>query len=190
MSSTATSGPPKIVFDEYYNGNGNWVSEIVSDYWGQNVCTESGFTHGLYIKLGRNETFSNLNILDADENPIARISKVLGHWFDGTLTTTGTIRSPRFIGSFYTRWVDSINSAGCANSNLGWFNLEYSSVQSDTIGFPCTNNANGILWLGTHSHDSDSTKIGYGHQLGFSGNGKIYHRYIESGTFPTTNTWK
>jgi hypothetical protein len=141
------------------------------------------------VKLGR-PTFDNFIILNNYEEPIARISKDKGHWFDGTLTTTDVIRSPRFVGSLYTNWVNSINNAGCNGSYLGWFNLEASSVQSNTIGFPCTNNANGILWLGTHGHDSDSTKIGYGHQLGFSGNGKIYHRYIASGTFPTTKTWK
>lgn len=91
MSSTATSRTPKIVIDEYYNGTNNWKSEIASDFWGMNVCTEEGFKHGLFITLGRNLTFSNLNVLDADKAPIARISKVLGHWFDGTLTATGDI---------------------------------------------------------------------------------------------------
>lgn len=190
IKSKAVNQTPRIVFDEYWTStNPSWKSEIISDYYGKNVCSTDNFTHGLYVKLGRS-TFDNFIILNNYGEPIARISKDKGHWFDGTLTATNTITSPRFIGSFYTKWVDSINKAGCANSNLGWFSMESSSVQSDTIGFPCTNNANGILWLGTHAHDSDSTKIGYGHQLGFSGNGKIYHRYIASGTFPTTNTWK
>ena len=91
ISSKGSSKAPKLVIHEYYDGSNDWISEIVSDYWGQNVCSKSGFTHGLYIKLGRNQTFSNLNILDADKNPIARISKGLGHWFDGDLTVTGNI---------------------------------------------------------------------------------------------------
>ena len=190
IKSKAVNQTPRIVFDEYWTStNPSWKSEIISDYYGKNVCSTDNFTHGLYVKLGR-PTFDNFIILNNYGEPIARISKEKGHWFDGTLTTTNTITSPRFVGSLFTQYVTSINNAGCSNINLGWFSLTSSSVQSDTIGFPCTNNANGILWLGTHAHDSDSTKIGYGHQLGFSGNGKIYHRYIASGTFPTTNTWK
>jgi hypothetical protein len=54
ISSKGSSKAPKFVIHEYYDGSNDWISEIVSDYWGQNVCSKSGFTHGLYIKLGRN----------------------------------------------------------------------------------------------------------------------------------------
>ena len=46
-------------------------------------------------------------------------------------------------------------------------------------GFPASNNANGILWLGTHSGN-------YGAQLGISSNGHVYYRFISAGSFPTT----
>lgn len=56
----------------------------------------------------------------------------------------------------------------------------------DSYGFPVSNNANGLLWLGNHSTN-------YGHQLGFSSNGNIYHRKIDNGPFPTIangGSWK
>lgn len=37
--------------------------------------------------------------------------------------------------------------------------------------FPCTNNANAILDINTYSNNS------YNHQIGFSSNGKLYHRH-------------
>lgn len=40
--------------------------------------------------------------------------------------------------------------------------------------FPTTNNANGVLTLNTHEG-------GFNHQIGFSGNGKLYHRTNYSG---------
>lgn len=51
---------------------------------------------------------------------------------------------------------------------------------SDIInGFPMVNNANGILTFNTHSGS-------YGHQVGFSSNGKMYHRASSAGTW---NDW-
>lgn len=54
----------------------------------------------------------------------------------------------------------------------------------DSNGFNVNNNANGILWLGTHEA---STNGGYGGQLGISSNSNIYYRYISNGSFP--NAW-
>ena len=50
----------------------------------------------------------------------------------------------------------------------------------DNTGFPVGNNANGILWVGTHPGK-------YGHQLGFSSNGNIYHRFQNGEDFPSTD---
>ena len=49
----------------------------------------------------------------------------------------------------------------------------------DNTGFPVGNNANGILWVGTHPGK-------YGHQLGFSSHGNIYHRFQNGEDFPST----
>ena len=63
----------------------------------------------------------------------------------------------------------------------------------DNTGFPVSSDANSILWLGNHAHSSDSTKAGYGGQMGISSNGNIYYRFISNGEFPTTvngGSWK
>ena len=48
----------------------------------------------------------------------------------------------------------------------------------DNTGFPVSNNANGILWLGNHSGN-------YGGQLGISSDTNLYYRFITSGSVPT-----
>jgi len=76
-------------------------------------------------------------------------------------------------------------STAIKESKVKWFspvsstNPGSSGYAGDTSGFAVNNNANGILYLGTHSGK-------YGHQLGFSSNGNIYHRYQNSGDFPST----
>lgn len=57
---------------------------------------------------------------------------------------------------------------------------------ANSYGFPVSNNANAMLWMGAYSGN-------YGHQLGFSSDGRIYDRYISNGSFPTTvngGSWK
>ena len=61
-----------------------------------------------------------------------------------------------------------------------------SGYAGNSYGFPVSNNANGILWLGTHNGV-------YGGQLGISSNGNVYYRYISANSFPTTasgGSWK
>lgn len=104
ICSSAVNKTPKLVLYEYYNGSNDWVSELISDYHGTNVCTTSGFTHGTFLKLGR-QTFDNFIILNSSKTPIARISKEKGHWFDGDVTATN------FIGSL-TGSATHIKSSG------------------------------------------------------------------------------
>lgn len=69
----------------------------------------------------------------------------------------------------YLRWYSQINRSGSESSYYAGTNT----------GFPVGNNANGILWMGTHSGP-------YGGQLGVSSNGRLYYRFITNNTFPTT----
>ena len=99
IKTAESNKTPRLVFDEYYSSSSpSWVSEIVSDYYGTNICKTTDFTHGLYITLGRSG-FDNLIILNSSKSPIARISKEKGHWFEGTLTVTGNTTSAKFITS-------------------------------------------------------------------------------------------
>lgn len=60
-----------------------------------------------------------------------------------------------------------------------WYNLNtVSNYAGKNYGFPCSNNANGILWIGTHSGN-------YGGQIGISSDHRIYYRYIQGGNFST-----
>ena len=76
---------------------------------------------------------------------------------------------------FYTQII------GCEETD----NHRYAGTEN-SYGFPVSTNANGLLWLGTHQGN-------YGHQLGFSSDGNIYHRRITNGNFPTIEkggSWK
>lgn len=82
----------------------------------------------------------------------------------------------------YLNNYSSSNPNSCyKDTKVKWFAQINNSggYAGNSYGFPVSNNANGILWLGMHSGN-------YGHQLGFSSNGYIYNRYISEGSFPTT----
>ena len=67
-----------------------------------------------------------------------------------------------------------------SNHQMSYYWLTSSNgYAGDNTGFPVENNANGILWVGTHPGK-------YGHQLGFSSNGNIYHRFQNGSDFPST----
>ncbi len=72
-------------------------------------------------------------------------------------------------------------SKAASGQYLKWYSQvsQASGYAGTNYGFPVSNNANGILWLGTHSGP-------YGWQMGFSSNGRIYARYISNNTFSTT----
>lgn len=63
-------------------------------------------------------------------------------------------------------------------NNTGNSGANYAGT-ANTYGFPTNNNANSLLWIGHHQGN-------YGHQIGFSSNGRLYSRYISSGNFPAT----
>lgn len=113
-------------------------------------------------------------------------------------TGSGTLIATTFSGGLLTDYSVLPSTASLAKAQCGFFTLNStvsgaSGYAGDNTGFPVSNNANSILWLGTHAHSSDTTKPGHGHQLGFSSNGNLYHRMIQYGVFPTTEnggSWK
>lgn len=84
----------RICLSTYYTPTDeNWQSEIISDYYGNNVCTRGGFTHGVYFKGGRSG-FDNFIFLDSSGTPVARISASntgMNHHFFGDMLVTGGI---------------------------------------------------------------------------------------------------
>ena len=104
----------------------------------------------------------------------------------GTAQTAITI--PYATNSTSTEYLNNylISDPNTANEDqkVKWFKLNSTvsgkaGYAGNNYGFPVSNNANGILWLGTHSGN-------YGGQLGISSNGSIYYRFISGGNFPTT----
>lgn len=91
--------------------------------------------------------------------------------------------------------------ANAANDNnklaLQWFsqinsnNSGTSGYAGTTAGFPVSNNANGILYLGTHDHQT--TNCYFGGQLGVSSNGRLYYRFNNGNAWSTAangGSWK
>lgn len=110
--------------------------------------------------------------------------------------TNGELTATKFNGGLNGISATSVNNcngdkllkyftlSGCTATEATG-NKRYAGT-ADSYGFHVSNNANGLLWLGNHSTN-------YGHQLGFSSDGKIYHRSITNGSFPTTangGSWK
>lgn len=93
---------------------------------------------------------------------------------NGYATNAGT-------ASQLSNTVASDPASAASGQYLKWYaQISQSSGYAGTnAGFPVGSNANGILWMGTHSGP-------YGGQLGISSNGRIYYRFITNKSFPTT----
>lgn len=122
-----------------------------------------------------------------------------GKSFNGTANVSWTLAEIGAAASSHTHnYAGSNTSAGKAydlyghsgnpgsHNNVGvrWFTMSSTNSGSSgyagtNAGFPVSNNANGMLWLGNHSGP-------YGGQLGISSNGRLYYRFISNGSFPTT----
>lgn len=111
--------------------------------------------------------------------------------------TDGVLTATEFDGPLTGAWLTDVN-LGYSDKHLKFYstiqgctateetgNKRYAGT-ANSYGFPVSNNANSMLWLGAHPGN-------YGHQLGFSSNGNIYMRYISSGSFPEIangGSWK
>lgn len=99
---------------------------------------------------------------------------------------------------YFSGKAESANSAGTlniiqankpsecfSNQHIASYLISSTSTPStpgyagDSTGFPTVNNANSILWLGNHTGN-------YGGQLGISSDKRLYYRFIEDGSFPTS----
>lgn len=116
-----------------------------------NAGVRSTTINGNYLRVNTNGTNADLTI------PYATTAS--------QLSNTSVSDPSKAASGQYLKWYSQVNQAsGYAGTNYG---------------FPVSNNANGILWLGTHSGP-------YGWQMGFSSNGRIYARYISNNSFSTT----
>ena len=76
-----------------------------------------------------------------------------------------------------------------SGSHLSYLRCSKGNFTNET-GISVSGNANGVIWVGTHGPEGTNTsEIGYGHMLGFTGGtGGLYHKVIPNGD--TTGSWR
>lgn len=121
------------------------------------------------------QTYSNSNVYATNGDLVANS-------FQGSIKGTSADNVNTAYKDLHFRFYNNVS--GC-DSTVSTDGKRYAGTVN-SFGFPVSNNANSMLWLGAHSGN-------YGHQLGFSSDGRIYDRYISNGSFPTTvngGSWK
>ena len=121
------------------------------------------------------QTYSNSNVYATNGDLVANS-------FQGSIKGTSADNVNTAYKDLHFRFYNNVT--GC-DSTVSTDGKRYAGT-ANSYGFPVSNNANAMLWLGAHSGN-------YGHQLGFSSDGRIYDRYISNGSFPTTvngGSWK
>ncbi|WP_068871985.1 tail fiber domain-containing protein [Edwardsiella tarda] len=92
-------------------------------------------------------------------------------------TMAGTLGSSRKAGQFKGPQCGGTRLNDLYSTDSGQWSYVSNVNHNHTDAFPTSNNANGVLTFNTHHGD-------YGHQLGMSSNGKLYHRWWKD------TTWK
>ena len=145
----------------------------------KNTAGSTNSTSKLYLigaasQEANPQTYSNSKVYATNGNLVADS-------FNGSIKPSSTT-------DVNTAYVDTqfryYTLAGC-ESTVSTNGKRYAGT-ANSFGFPVSNNANAMMWIGSHSGN-------YGHQLGFSSDGRIYNRYISNGSFPTTvdgGSWK
>lgn len=123
---------------------------------------------GLLTALANVNTTDNPQSIYVTVGGTTKYLKVSYSQHSTDLVNTSVTNPDSAVSGQYLKWYSQINRSGS--------NPYYAGTNT---GFPVGNNANGILWLGTHSGP-------YGGQLGVSSNGRLYYRFITNNTFPTT----
>ena len=124
------------------------------------------------------QTFTNDATNNAVKIKIGDNEKSLVVGYATKANTADSSEATEYLNNYTT---SDPNTGAIKASKVKWFAYITSSsgYAGNNYGFKTTNNANGILYLGTYPGK-------YGHQLGFSGNGNIYHRYQNGADFPNT----
>lgn len=121
------------------------------------------------------QTYSNSNVYVTNGDLVANS-------FQGSIKGTSANNVNTAYKDLHFQFYNNVT--GC-DSTVSTDGKRYAGT-ANSYGFPVSNNANAMLWIGAHSGN-------YGHQLGFSSDGRIYDRCISNGSFPTTvngGSWK
>lgn len=105
--------------------------------------------------------------------------------FDGNAATATSATTATYIQGIDQAATTIDIATTITNPSNGKIRYDYRINQNSTGLFPCASgtNTNAILTLST------ATSTNYGHQLGFSSNGHLYHRTFVSEAFSNTKTW-
>lgn len=166
--------------------------------WGSNISvTLNGVTKTLTIPANPN---TDTKVTQTHTSGDASYPILLAPAGQATTTTTTSYfnsditvnpskkKITAFTTGIFGQYKTSVNDCYTDGVHLTYFGnilqngTSKTAGTSNQYGFPTINNANAILWVGTHGGP-------YGHQLGFSSNSNIYHRYIPNGVFPENNSW-
>ena len=192
-----SSGAPSIVLQQGETNDTyeDWRMSNVGGYFKiQNENSGNTWIDVLSLTPSATKTLTSSYSVLPSTNDTLTLGNSTYKWKD--------VYATNFLGKATTASYLDGNAATSVNSCYGNKILKYYTLSGctateatgnkryagtdDSYGFPVSNNANGLLWLGNHSTN-------YGHQLGFSSDGNIYHRKIDNGSFPTTvngGSWK
>lgn len=158
--------------------DGKWFTPVNTDT--KNTAGATNSASKMYLigatSQGANpQTYSNSNIYATNGDLVANS-------FQGSIKGVSVQDVNTAYKDLHFKFYNNVT--GC-DSTVSTDGKRYAGTDN-SFGFPVSNNANSMLWLGAHSGN-------YGHQLGFSSDGRIYDRCISNGSFPTTvngGSWK
>lgn len=151
-----------------------WTDTDTKNTAGSTNYTSTMYLIGATSQAANSQTFSNSNIRAYDNGVLTAAA------FDGGIQGNEKFSVNECSGKKLLKY---FTLSGCTATEATG-NKRYAGTV-DSYGFPVSGDANGLLWLGNYSTSSPTINSNYGHQLGFSSDGRIYHRSI-NGTFPTT----
>lgn len=168
--------PNKLILNRLSSGGNNNIEFKAPDYNSKYLGVHNGI-----LRFGNSEDLasSGYKIYHEGNKPttsdINAVNKN-GDTINGALKTVSPL--DQFVGIRGITTPPNLNNR-LTETEMGWAytgTRDYSSIEN---AFDMTSNANGILTFNTH--------VGlYGHQIGMSSNGAIYHRICTSGTW---NSW-
>jgi len=79
------NNPAGVMLAQYYPSQGTaWTGGVYADYFGNSICTTSGYTHGMFFVGGR-ANFDNFIFTNKDKTPLAKID------YNGNFVATGNV---------------------------------------------------------------------------------------------------
>ena len=164
-ASTDAKSIPKYIRAKMNGTWGAWTNVTVAKAVPSNaVFTDTNTWRGVQ---------DNLTSTATDQSLSANQGKVLKGLIDGKAASSHT----------HSSLTGTTSSTIAPSTGTGVVRYDYNVSSANAGTLPCSNNANGILTMNTHSGN-------YYSQLGFSSNGNLYYRAFNGAALDTTTAWK